>query len=135
TTVTPPSDAKLRQAEELGADVTVNHSSGDVAAAVKDATGAGADVVVETVGEATWTRSLQAACAGGRITVCGATSGPNPPASLHRIWWKQLTVLGSTMGTKQDFEGAYELVAAGARPILDRVFPLAEARAAHERLE
>ena len=135
TIVTSSSDAKLRRAEELGADVAVNHADGDVAAAVKDATGAGADVVVETVGEATWTRSLQAARAGGRVTVCGATSGPNPPASLHRIWWKQLTVLGSTMGTKQDFEGAYGLVAAGARPIVDRVFPLAEARAAHERLE
>jgi NADPH:quinone reductase-like Zn-dependent oxidoreductase len=135
TIVTSSSDAKLRHAEEVGADVTVNHASGDVAAAVKDATGAGADVVVETVGEATWTRSLQAARAGARITVCGATSGPNPPASLHRIWWKQLTILGSTMGTKQDFEGAYELVAGGARPILDRVFPLADARAAHERLE
>ena len=135
TIVTSSSDAKLRRAEELGADVAVNHADGDVAAAVKDATGAGADVVVETVGEATWTRSLQAARAGGRVTVCGATSGPNPPASLHRIWWKQLTILGSTMGTKEDFEGAYELVAAGARPIVDRLFPLAEAKAAHERLE
>ena len=135
TIVTSSSDVKLRRAEELGADVAVNHSDGDVTAAVKDATRAGADVVVETVGEATWTRSLQAARAGGRVTVCGATSGPNPPASLHRIWWKQLTILGSTMGTKEDFEGAYELVAAGARPIVDRVFPLAEAKAAHERLE
>jgi NADPH:quinone reductase-like Zn-dependent oxidoreductase len=52
------------------------------------------------------------------------------------MWWKQLTVFGSTMGTKEDFEGAYELVASGkAKPIVDRVFPLAEAAAAHERLE
>ena len=68
--------------------------------------------------------------------VCGATTGANPPAALHRIWWKQLTILGSTMGTMDDFEGAYELIAGGrARPVVDRVFPLAEARAAHERLE
>jgi NADPH:quinone reductase-like Zn-dependent oxidoreductase len=73
---------------------------------------------------------------GGRIAVCGATTGPNPPANLHRIWWKQLTVYGSTMGAREDFEGAYELVKAGrARPVIDTVLPLSEIRAAHERLE
>ena len=104
---------------------------------MKEATGgAGVDVVLEHVGEATWQRSLQAARPAGRIVVCGATTGPNPPAALHRIWWKQLTIYGSTMGTKEDFEGAYELVASGrARPVVDSVFPLAEARSAHERLE
>jgi NADPH:quinone reductase-like Zn-dependent oxidoreductase len=74
--------------------------------------------------------------AGGRIAVCGATSGPNPPAALHRLWWKQLTIYGSTMGTREDFEGAYELVKSGrARPVVDTVLPLDEARAAHERME
>jgi NADPH:quinone reductase-like Zn-dependent oxidoreductase len=68
--------------------------------------------------------------------VCGATTGPNPPAALHRIWWKQLTIYGSTMGTKEDFEGAYELVKSGrAEPVVDSTFPLEEARAAHERME
>ena len=134
--VTSSSDDKLARARALGADAAVNHVTEDVAAAVAEACGPGAHVVIETVGEATWTRSLQAARPGGRVVVCGATSGPNPPASLHRIWWKQLTILGSTMGTKQDFEGAYDLVARGrAVPVVDRVFPLAEARAAHERLE
>jgi len=135
--VTSSSDEKLARASELGADATVNHASGDVVAAVKEATeGRGADIVVEHVGAATWQRTLQAVRAGGRVTVCGATTGPNPPAALHRIWWKQLTVFGSTMGTKQDFEGAYELIAGGrARPIVDRVFPLAEAATAHEYLE
>jgi len=135
--VTSSSDEKLDRARELGADAGVNHATSDVVEAVKEATGGrGADLVVEHVGEATWQRSLQAAGAGGRITVCGATSGPNPPAALHRIWWKQLTIFGSTMGTKEDFEGAYELVASGrAKPVVDRVFPLAEARAAHEYLE
>ena len=71
----------------------------------------GVDLVVETVGEATWKHSLAAVKAGGRVVVCGATSGPNPPAQLHRFWWKQLTVYGSTMGTRDDFLGAYELVA------------------------
>jgi len=134
TIVTSSSDEKLARVE---ADVKVNHGSADVVEAVKEATGgSGADVVVESVGEATWQRTLQAASQGGRITVCGATSGPNPPAALHRIWWKQLSVLGSTMGTKEDFEGAYELVKSGkAKPIVDEVFPLSEARAAHERME
>jgi NADPH:quinone reductase-like Zn-dependent oxidoreductase len=134
---TSSSDEKLQRARELGADATVNHASGAVLEAVKEATdGRGVDVVVEHVGEATWQRSLQAARAGGRIVVCGATSGPNPPAALHRIWWKQLTIHGSTMGTKADFEGAYELVKSGrARPVIDSVYPLADARAAHERLE
>ncbi len=133
TIVTSSSDEKLAKAAELGADVTVNHESGDVVAAVKEV--GGADVVVETVGEATWRRSLDAVRPGGRVTVCGATSGPNPPAALHRLWWKQLTILGSTMGTHADFEGAYDLVAGGATPVIDSVFPLAEARAAHERME
>ncbi len=135
--VTSSSDAKLERARELGADATVNHATGDVKAAVQEATeGRGIDVVVENVGEATWATSLQVAAAGGRITVCGATSGPNPPAALHRIWWKQLSILGSTMGTGEDFAGAYELVMSGrARPVVDSVLPLEEIRAAHERLE
>jgi len=134
--VTSSSDEKLARARELGADATVNHATEDVVAAVKEATGGGAHVVVDDVGEATWRRSLDAARPEGRIVVCGATTGPNPPAALHRVWWKQLSILGSTMGTPDDFRGAYDLIAAGrARPVVDRVFPLAEARAAHERLE
>ena len=135
--VTSSSDEKLARARELGADATVNHAEADVAAAVREATGGhGADVVVEHVGEATWKTSLQVAASGGRVAVCGATSGPNPPANLHRIWWKQLTVLGSTMGTQADFQAVYELVASGrAEPVVDRAFPLAEAAAAHEHLE
>jgi NADPH:quinone reductase-like Zn-dependent oxidoreductase len=137
TIVTSSSDAKLERARELGADVVINHATDDVKAAVRDATGGrGADVVVDHVGEATWRTSLDVAARDGRITVCGATSGPNPPAALHRVWWKGLTILGSTMGTKADFEGAYELVASGrARPVIDEIVPLADIREAHARLE
>jgi NADPH:quinone reductase-like Zn-dependent oxidoreductase len=137
TIVTSSSDEKLARARELGADAAVNHESGDVSGEVKSATrGHGVDVVVEHVGEATWKTSLAVAAKDARIAICGATSGPNPPAQLHRIWWKQLTILGSTMGTRADFSGAYELVKSGrAKPIVDRVFPLAEAAAAHEHLE
>ncbi len=135
--VTSSSDAKLERARELGADLAINHATEDVQAAVKEATrGHGADVVVEHVGEATWKQSLNLAAYEGRITVCGATTGPNPPAQLHRVWWKQLSILGSTMGTAEDFAGAYELIASGrARPVVDQVFPLEEIRAAHERME
>ena len=134
--VTSGSRQKLERARELGADAALNHDEDDVPAAVKELTSGGAHVVVDHVGEATWQRSLAAARADGRVCVCGATSGPNPPAQLHRIWWKQLTIYGSTMGSREDFEAAYELVASGrALPVVDKVFPLAEAAAAHERLE
>jgi NADPH:quinone reductase-like Zn-dependent oxidoreductase len=137
TLVTSSSGEKLARARELGADIAVNHEDDDVVQAVKEATGGkGADVVVETVGEATWERSLGAAAQEGRVVVCGATSGHSPPARLYRLWWKQLVIYGSTMGMPSDFEGAYELIRAGrARVHVDSVFPLAEAAKAHERLE
>ena len=132
TVVTSGSEEKLARARAWGADAAVPHAEG--AAAAKEL--GGADVVVETVGEATWKDTLGAVKPGGRVTVCGATTGPNPPAQLHRLWWKQLTILGSTMGTRDDFLGAYDLVRSGrARVHVDSVFPLAEAQAAHERLE
>jgi len=137
TIVTSSSREKLERARALGADVAVSHSDDDVVQTVKEATeGRGADIVVETVGEATWERSLAAAAQEGRVVVCGATSGHSPPARLYRLWWKQLVVYGSTMGLPDDFEGAYELVRSGrARVHVDRVYPLAEAARAHERLE
>ncbi len=136
TIVTSGSAEKLAAAREWGADVAVNHKDDDVVAAVKEATGQGVDVVIETVGEATWARSLNAVRPAGKVVVCGATSGPNPPAMLHRFWWKQIDVLGSTMGTREDFVGAYDLVRSGkARVHVDRTYPLEEIAAAHERLE
>jgi NADPH:quinone reductase-like Zn-dependent oxidoreductase len=134
--VTSSSADKLERARKLGADATFNHETDDVVAGVKKVTGGGAHVVIDHVGEATWRRSLDAARAEGRVCVCGATTGPNPPANLHRIWWKQLTVFGSTMGSRADFEAVYDLVTSGrVVPVVDAVYPLAEAAAAHERLE
>ncbi len=137
TIVTSSSQKKLELASGLGADVAVNHAEDDVVEAVKAATGgAGADVVVETVGEATWERSLAAAAREARVVVCGATTGHSPPARLYRLWWKQLTIYGSTMGMPSDFVGAYELIKEGrARIHVDSVFTLADAARAHERLE
>jgi NADPH:quinone reductase-like Zn-dependent oxidoreductase len=137
TIVTSSSREKLEQARELGADVAVSHYNDDVVEAAREATGGkGVDVVVETVGEATWERSLAAASRGGRIVVCGSTSGHGPPARLYRLWWKELVILGSTMGMPDEFEAAYELIRAGrARIHVDSVFPMAEVAKAHERLE
>jgi NADPH:quinone reductase-like Zn-dependent oxidoreductase len=107
--VTSSSEAKLAAASELGADAAI--PTADARDRVKEITdGRGVDLVVEHVGEATWATSLAVVRQGGRVVVCGATSGPNPPAQLHRVWWKQLTIYGSTMGTKSDFEAVYELV-------------------------
>jgi NADPH:quinone reductase-like Zn-dependent oxidoreductase len=137
TIVTSSSAEKLERARVLGADVAVDHAEDDVVAAVREATdGRGADVVVETVGEATWERTLAAAAPDGRIVVCGATTGHSPPARLYRLWWKQLTIYGSTMGLPSDFEAAYGLIREGrVRVHVDSVYPLAEAALAHERLE
>lgn len=137
TIVTSSSDEKLERARELGADVAINHATGDVAKEVKAATdGHGADVVVEHVGEATWKTSLSVAATEGRVAVCGATSGPNPPAGLNRIWWKHLSILGSTMATRQDFASLLELIdLKQLHPIVDRTFPLAAAAEAHRYLE
>jgi NADPH2:quinone reductase len=137
TIVTSSSDEKLIRASTLGADAIVNHTDGNVVEVVKEVTdGRGADVVVETVGEATWERSLSAAATEGRVVVCGATSGHSPPARLYRLWWKQLVVYGSTMGMPSDFEGAYELIRSGRAQVhVDSTFPLAETARAHERLE
>ena len=130
---TSTSDEKLERALALGADMAVRTDS-DVAGVAKDL--GGMDVVVEHIGEATWKGSLQSARAGGRIVVCGATSGPNPPAMLHRVFWKQLSILGSTMGTREDFAALLELVAAGrVKPVVDRTFGLADAAEAHAYLE
>ena len=135
--VTSSSEEKLARARELGADETIDHAPRTSRARVKELTdGHGADVVVETVGDATWKTTLEIAAVRGRVVVCGATTGPNPPAALHRLWWKELDVLGSTMGSADDFEACLDLVTTGrALPVIDEVVPLAEARAAHERLE
>jgi len=134
--VTSGSDEKLARARELGADATLNHHRDDVPAQVRELCEGGAHVVCDHVGETTWARSLASARRGGRIVVCGATSGANPPAALHRVWWRELAIFGSSMGAPADFAGAYALIASGAaRPIVDSVFPLAEAARAHDRLE
>jgi NADPH:quinone reductase-like Zn-dependent oxidoreductase len=90
-----------------------------------------ADAVMETVGDATWSHSLKALRPGGRIVVSGATSGPNPSADLNRLFFLQLSVVGSTMGSIGEFHALLDLlVRTGVRPVIDRVLPMAEAATA-----
>jgi NADPH:quinone reductase-like Zn-dependent oxidoreductase len=98
---TAGSDAKLEQARELGAELTVNHGTGDVVAEVRRFTGKkGADVVIEHPGEATWERSILSLARGGRLVTCGATTGPRGVTEIRHLFAKQLSLLGSYMGSK-----------------------------------
>ena len=127
----------LAAARTFGAEHTINHASDDVLAAVREITGGhGVDVVFEHVGEATWKTSIEALRKGGRLVTTGATTGGNPPARIHRIFWKQLSILGSTMASDSDFRAVTDLVARGrANPIVDSVLPLEQVRDAQRRLE
>jgi NADPH:quinone reductase-like Zn-dependent oxidoreductase len=134
--VTSSSPAKLARAKELGADDGLD-SREDVGKRVRELTGKrGVDVVVDSVGAATWKHSLVAAARGGRIVTPGATSGPNPEEEIRHIFWKQLSILGSTMGTDREFTALLAAVGAGrVVPVVDAVFPLAEGRKAYERMQ
>ncbi|CAB4927589.1 MAG: zinc-binding dehydrogenase [Actinobacteria bacterium] len=93
------------------------------------------DAVVETVGKATWSHSLRALRPGGTLVVSGATSGADPSADLHRVFFLQLRVVGSTMGTRTELQQLLRMCeATGVRPLVDDVVPLAEAHRAFERL-
>src|SRR5437870_9697522 len=135
--VTSSSDAKLHEARKLGADVTLNHKTQKISQEVRALTNKrGADVVIDHVGEATWDESLRSLGRGGRLVTCGGTSGPKVGLDVRRLFWYQWSILGSTMGNDAEYRETVRLLGAGElRPIVDRVFPFAEARAAFERLE
>jgi len=133
--VTSRSETKLERALELGADQALP-SDDQVAREVKRRTGGrGVDLVVDSVGAATWLTSLKAARRGGRIVTCGATSGPNPAEEIRLIFWNQLSILGSTMGSREDWRRLVETVTTrGLRPVVDSVHALADGRKAYERM-
>ena len=136
--VTSSSDRKLGKARELGAEVAINHATrtpDDVAREVRTLTGAGADVVVDSVGEKTWDASLKALRPGGRLVTCGATSGPHVAHDIRRLFWFQWRLLGSTMGARREFAEIMALGNAGALwPVIDSVVPLEQGRSAYERM-
>jgi len=133
---TSSDDAKLAAARQLGADVTLNHRTQKVAQEVRALTNKrGVDVVVENVGAATWEDSLRCLRRGGRLVTCGATSGPQAALDLRRLFWHQWSILGSTMGNAAEYAEIVRRLGQGElRPVLDRVYPMAQARQAFERL-
>lgn len=125
-TVTSRDADKLEQAEKLGAHLAVE-SGARLPHKV--------DAVLESVGEATWAHSLRALRPGGRVVVAGATSGPNPPADLARVFFRQLEVIGSTMGTREELVRLIAMLdATGVRPLIDDELPMTDARDAFARM-
>lgn len=134
--VTSSDAAKLERAAAMGADVCLNHATEDVGRVVRERTQKrGVDVVIESVGEKTWNASLQALARGGRLVTCGGTSGPSLQMDVRRLFWYQWSLMGSTMGNDAEFAAVTaELNAGRLWPTVDAVYPLADGRAAFERM-
>ena len=130
------SDAKVPKAKALGADEVIQHRREHVEERVKALTqGRGMDVVFEHIGPETWESSLRSLAKGGRLVTCGATSGPSVSLDLRYVFSRQLSVLGSMMGTRAELNTVAERIAAKQlRPVVDTAFPLSQARAAQERM-
>jgi NADPH:quinone reductase-like Zn-dependent oxidoreductase len=125
-------------ARELGADVVLNYREDPTWSKTlfKMTRRRGVDVVVDNVGQATLAQSMRAVARGGRIVIVGNTSGPKTEIDVRFIFGKQISIIGSTMGSLQDFQDVMALLWAGKlRPVVDRVLPLSEGKAAFEALE
>jgi NADPH:quinone reductase-like Zn-dependent oxidoreductase len=130
-------ETKLEKARALGADFGINHYQQKISEEVRKITyKAGVDIVVEHVGAATWDESVKSLKSSGTLVTCGATTGPEVKIDLRHLFARQLTLLGSYMGTMADLHEVLGHVFAGRlKPVVDRVFPLKDLRAAHEYLE
>jgi NADPH:quinone reductase-like Zn-dependent oxidoreductase len=137
TWVTSHSDEKLALARGLGADNVINYATTDVGKEVRVRTNKrGVDVVLDTVGEATWAQSLGALGRRGRLVTCGATSGPIVQMDVRRLFWYQWDILGSTMGNDSEFDAvASEFSDGKLLPLVDSVFDISQGRQAFERLQ
>jgi NADPH:quinone reductase-like Zn-dependent oxidoreductase len=136
TIVTSGAEAKLETARALGADATLNHHNTDVAAEVRKLTqGRGSDVVVDSVGERSWPESLRSLKRGGRLVICGATTGPMVSLDLRRLFWHHWSILGSTLGSRREYAEIVGLAGEGKLwPVVDQVVPLRDGVGAFERL-
>ena len=134
---TAGSDEKLAKARELGADATINYTREDWPKEVKRLTSRlGVDVVFEHTGAETWPGSIASLKTGGRLVTCGATSGYDARTDLRQVFYRHLTILGSMMGSKAELLAAMKFIEGGLiHAVVDRSFPLAEARRAHELME
>jgi len=130
-------DRKAERARELGADFVINHYQQKISDEVRKITSReGVDIVMEHVGAATWDESVRSLKPGGTLVTCGATSGFEAKVDLRFLFSRQLSLIGSYMGTMSELHDAMKQVFNGAlKPVVDRTFPLSEARAAHEYME
>ena len=130
-------ESKLEKGHQLGADYGINHYQQKISEEVRKITNKeGVDIVVEHVGAATWDESVRSLKSGGTLVTCGATTGPNVGLDLRHLFGRQLTLLGSYMGTMGELHEVLRHVFSGKlKPVVDRAFPLREIRAAHEYLE
>jgi NADPH:quinone reductase-like Zn-dependent oxidoreductase len=130
-------EQKMAKAKELGADFVLDHYTQDISAEVKKITGKrGVDIVFEHVGAATWSKSVESLAVDGRLVTCGATTGYDVKVDLRFLFSKQQSLLGSYMGTLGELHRVLKFVFRGdLKPVVDRVYPMAEIAAAHQRLE
>ena len=130
-------DRKAERARELGADFVINHYQQKISEEVRKITSKeGVDIVMEHVGAATWDESVRSLKPGGTLVTCGATSGFEAKVDLRFLFSRQLSLVGSYMGTMSELHDAMKHVFSGAlKPVVDRAFPLSETRAAHEYME
>lgn len=136
--VTSSSDGKLEAAAKMGAEHGINYErTEDVAAKVRDLTdGRGVDVALDAVGAATWPIDLEAVRKAGRVVICGVTTGAEAATNLQAVYWNQLSLLGSTMGSDEDFREMLAAVeATGLKPVIDRAYRLDQVRDATDRME
>jgi len=135
--VTSSSDDKLAKARVLGAEHGINYRTTDFPPEVRRLTDKrGVDVVVDCVGGESWVKSLASLAKGGKLVTCGATTGANPQTDLRRIFWNNLTIFGSTLGSREDFRQVLNFMnSSQTRPIIDQVFPLKDAPLAQRRME
>jgi NADPH:quinone reductase-like Zn-dependent oxidoreductase len=127
----------VERVQRLGADVVYDRDSVDYSKEIWRDTGKrGVDLIFDSVGEAAWTKNIRSAARAGRIVVYGATTGPRLETDGRLLFWKQLDIMGTTMSSQREFREAMKLVFSGAvEPVIDVVWPLEQAREAHERLE
>src|SRR5438046_4386208 len=130
---TSRSDDKRKRAVELGAEAAFDSS--EFSKPVREASGGGVDVVVESVGPATINESTRSLAPSGRLVGCGSTSGVTAAIAMPRLFWGQLDMLGSTMGNASEFEAVLKALDTGLRPVVDRAYPLDEVEAALTRLD
>jgi NADPH:quinone reductase-like Zn-dependent oxidoreductase len=134
--VTSSSDEKIERARALGAEAGVNYRKDPVSKAIRDMThGVGVDMVIDSVGEASWGESLRSLRRGGRLITCGATTGSNPPSEIQRLFIRQLEIYGSTGGSLGEFRELLDVFNRGLlTPVVDSTFAMRDIRTAFDRL-